>query len=147
MHAGSGIRGLVQLMGLERQFVFAVRFEPLAPEAPALRVGIDDFGDSREALQSLRQPVAQIDQQIGCSDASRAAVKCTGVSAAMEFAIFAILMRYEGSVVECPQQLIDRLGIRGISLKMTTRKSRRYAFSVSRQATVQRCFAAALFKT
>ena len=38
-------------MGLERQFLFAVGLEALAAQAPPLRVGIDDFGDAREALQ------------------------------------------------------------------------------------------------
>ena len=38
-------------MGLQRQFVVAVRFEPLAAEPQAFRVRIDDFRDARKALQ------------------------------------------------------------------------------------------------
>src|ERR1700683_2519813 len=104
---GLSFRGICHLMRLKGQFLFAISPEPLAPQAQALRIRIEDFGNSREVFQAHRQPVAQIDQKIGRAGRLGGEGQPHWRIRIQGFSVAAILMRYERSVVEGPEQVIE----------------------------------------
>src|SRR5271168_1178770 len=94
-------------MRLQGDFKLAVGLEAFAAEAPAVLIRVDDFGDARELRQLRGQRLRQIHQQVrrgrrgGFQDEMN---RRRGIDGPC-FETY--LVRYEGSLVEGPQQLIQ----------------------------------------
>src|SRR5271167_4645439 len=105
-------RALVNLMRLQGELEIAVRLEAFAAQAPALFISVDDFGDARVLRQLRGQRLRQIHQQVGR--------RCRGgfqheVNRRREIHGLCIetnFVRYEGSVIEGPQQLVQLFRLR-----------------------------------
>ena len=107
------------------QLQVAVGFEALPAEASALLVRVDNFRDACISLRLRRQTKRQIEQQVRRRQRCGFHGKMNRRRGVDGICIEANLMRYEGALVEGPQQLVQRLRLGRVSLRMTICRSRK----------------------
>jgi len=95
-------RGCAQLMGFQGHFEVAVRLEPFAAETAAFLVGVDDFGNAREAFPPFRQPIRQVHQQVGRGRRRRQRREVHLGGRIRRLLVHAELVRNEGTIIEGP---------------------------------------------